>query len=288
VANSIEIFDLENNLSIAYFDMGASAENRMGSQVEWSPSGGRLYAITSDDRFTESITVFDFDGIHLTVNSHATDGIDGHSIPRSDLPVPSMLKILDGGRTLVRYLAAGEVHWLDLDRLTLTHGIPLPSGANLSGAKGLAAASAFSADGATLYLANPLTGFVGAVDVQAGSVSRAAFLPSQGPNQNPPQIGDFGQDTVAQSADGSRLYVLDGRMATRLIWTLSVPDLEITAQGTYGDVSGLWPSAAGNLFAFNLSQRKVDIIGRDGALASTIGLPARPHSFLRRGRGLSW
>jgi hypothetical protein len=288
VANSIEIFDLEDKLSIAYFDMGESAENRLGSQVEWSPSGGRVYAITSDDHFTESMTVFAFDGVHLTLHSHATDGVDGHSIPRSDLPVPSMLKILDGGRTLVRYVAAGEVHWLDLDGLTLTHRIPLPSGANLSGAKGLAAASAFSADGATLYLANPLTGFVGAVDVQAGSVSKAAFLPSQGPNQSPPQIGDFGLDTVAQSADGSRLYVLDGRMATRLIWTLSVPDLEIMTQGTYGDVSGLWPSAGGSLFAFNLGQRTVDIIARDGTLASTIGLHTRPHSFLRKGRGLSW
>jgi DNA-binding beta-propeller fold protein YncE len=265
---SLEIVDLEAGRSMAGIDLGSITIADNDAWIHFSPDARHLYVYTGP---LGKLTAIAFDGANLTVERESDwpDGTCYRTLPSSD-------RVLPDGRTLVTFSPCdGAIKWVDLGNLSVTHHLK----ASLRGPS--QQTWVYSPDGTMLYLHEPSTGMVQAVDLRRREIVRNATLPAATASSPVQPLArhfvttaaagaGLTPETAAISPDGQWLYLVQGNRGPG-VWVVHLPDLAVRATWVPNTkASLLWVSGDGRtLYVLGEARDKVFVLDSGGRLGAT-------------------
>jgi DNA-binding beta-propeller fold protein YncE len=265
----LEIVDLEAGRGVVGLDLGSITIGDNDAWIHFSPDARHLYIYTGP---LGKLTAIAFDGADLKVELEGSwsDGTCYRTLPSSD-------RVLPDGRTLVTFSPCdGAIKWVDLGNLAITHNLK----ASLRGPSQMT--WVYSPDGGMLYLHEPSTGLVQAVDLRRHEIVRKVTLPATTASSTFQRLaqrlvttaeagGGLTPETAAISPDGQWLYIVQSNRGPGGVWVVHLPDLAFRTTWVPNiKASLLWVSGDGrSLYVLGEARDKVFVLDSGGRLAAT-------------------
>jgi len=268
VIDGLEMFDLSAGRSLGYIQLDVSPNNQLSGQILFAPDGHSLYVFTSDRDSNASAARIAFDGATLRAMAQAKNGKDGHAITSLGPSISPSNRIQADGRTLFRF-GVSSVEMFDLTNLTRVQQVDITP-LNMT-ARPVPSVALFSSDGTMLYVANVGNATVQAVDLAAKTLGGRLTLPVITPSPTAPDMRfAAGLQGASLSADGSRLYLIDGRGGDGIA-VLSLPNLQVVDHWLAGQyLRAVQPSLDGQtVFAVGFDDGLVHALDSGGHVLST-------------------
>jgi len=230
--HALEVIDLNGRRSMGMVGFpSVPGHLPSGEHLAWTPDSRGLYLFSRryiDPSFFLTVTAFHLAGSSLQLASTATSIETAETFAAFDGPIRFPQRITPDGTRLVRY-TPGRLAWYSLSPWSAAQTLerPIPWG---FGKRPPIEIAAFSAGADRLFLANPSTGAVSAIDTHSGVTTHTAQLPLR-PGQSTQPREPFAlsttRNTAALSADGRTLYVADNRGLTGGVWAVNTGSLQV-------------------------------------------------------------
>ncbi len=288
--SEVEVVDLTAERSAGHTRLGTAFPDAGPSFLLVSPRASTIYAFGDFWRHT-AVAVLRFDGSTVRLQQQVIDGQQGHTAPNCDGMAPQNSvsglpeRLLPDGKTMVSFCPGdGLVSWFDLNDLRITAQVRVQE------QNPFWLSPVFSPDGSMLYVQEPGTGRITAVDLQRHTIVRSAIVETPtafnplrwlADRLFPPAFAGGIPRSAAISRDGTYLYVTGGFGRPIGVGAVRLLDFHVSGQWSLEGGGSLWLSGDGRtLCVLDNGGIRLSILNVASGSVTTVKLSGPGYDFL--------